>query len=977
MKNYPYFFVIVLLAVLVILQIPKEEATVSKSQSENQSAETETIVAQRMEINQEAKEPKEEQREKRVWTTEEKEEAKKAVKERKALRKKQKEGQEKLNWIPIYPGVIESVAEMGPNMPGEIFENGKPPGGMVKEMSIGPTNAIPTLSSDRMVVATETGGAWISEDLGENWYPIDDDWAWSRLSTVSQNPYNLNEYILGGPDSGLFRWDASNWDPNGTSNNSIEEIITHIPDDPWAHDHFDHVISVRHHQTIADRFFVLAAEPGDSYNVYVTLNGGDNFFKIFDGGGVVPHEIEVRGDQVFVATNAGIFSIERNPSGVWIDSFVCAAPSGTGLTEITVNQDNPNYVYCYFLSEEDNEYGRKDIHFSRTFNGTNIWQDPVSPIFNGVKTQPHDQALHVSNWPTGEHLVVFGQVEAFSDLVSATGYLDLEPVKRYLGHSDLQHILRKGSDLYVANDGGIFRYNIAQIQMGPEWPDPIPGEESLNLTFRSHQCNDVHSHPSEDKTFLTGIMHNGRHYKKGNFSDRIGGADGFQCSFKPDDPSIMYTAGQQGMISRHSGDPIESTYLGNNLDDLNEGLETRIFTHQNTPDALYHLGLHDLFVLADASSVNYGEDEWISALNIYPKMIRSYASEPYSINTPVYFIEKNDPIIHRLNFDPFVEETLDNDFSQLEYPVFFDIVAMSIDTKDRNRILAVSLLNTYEIIIDGTTAQWKKLERPNSYITLREIAISPINSGHLLLGTEVGLYESKDMGENWKPVLSIPAVRIDDICVRPDGHVKIATHGRGIWMGEFSDACGLDGVITGLFTMGKSWKTVYLNSPFDNDYYNFTWTAQPVGAKHSWIIGYGQQLNYTFASFGSYKICLTISDPNDPSCSRRMCKTVTLSNQIHFLNERKDTEDLAEGLSKELKVDLFPNPAIDEINLQLDEVVNGRISIFNVSGQLMKEMNINSQRMKIDLSELASGNYILILESENKLLAQEKFTVSH
>ncbi|MBL4642996.1 MAG: T9SS type A sorting domain-containing protein [Flavobacteriaceae bacterium] len=75
------------------------------------------------------------------------------------------------------------------------------------------------------------------------------------------------------------------------------------------------------------------------------------------------------------------------------------------------------------------------------------------------------------------------------------------------------------------------------------------------------------------------------------------------------------------------------------------------------------------------------------------------------------------------------------------------------------------------------------------------------------------------------------------------------------------------------------------------------------------------------------------------------------------------------GLSKEVKLDfaLYPNPSTDFLVVQLPSgSLKAEISVFDVSGRLLKTSSITSSANKIDVQDLSTGMYILKIQSEGK-----------
>jgi hypothetical protein len=81
-------------------------------------------------------------------------------------------------------------------------------------------------------------------------------------------------------------------------------------------------------------------------------------------------------------------------------------------------------------------------------------------------------------------------------------------------------------------------------------------------------------------------------------------------------------------------------------------------------------------------------------------------------------------------------------------------------------------------------------------------------------------------------------------------------------------------------------------------------------------------------------------------------------------------------LSASLKANLFPNPANEVLNVELNENFTGKIVVYDLSGRMIIEEIINETHFQLNISTLATGNYIYKLMKENTIFAQGKFVVT-
>jgi protein TonB len=71
---------------------------------------------------------------------------------------------------------------------------------------------------------------------------------------------------------------------------------------------------------------------------------------------------------------------------------------------------------------------------------------------------------------------------------------------------------------------------------------------------------------------------------------------------------------------------------------------------------------------------------------------------------------------------------------------------------------------------------------------------------------------------------------------------------------------------------------------------------------------------------------------------------------------------------QELKCNIYPNPAHDQINIKIeDQDIKVRFQIINAVGQIVANGQLNESIEQIDISELTNGIYILNLSTEDNL----------
>ncbi len=89
------------------------------------------------------------------------------------------------------------------------------------------------------------------------------------------------------------------------------------------------------------------------------------------------------------------------------------------------------------------------------------------------------------------------------------------------------------------------------------------------------------------------------------------------------------------------------------------------------------------------------------------------------------------------------------------------------------------------------------------------------------------------------------------------------------------------------------------------------------------------------------------------------------------------TTDCAVNIPGEYKensnIDIYPNPSDDIINIEIENINNATMEIYNVSGKLILSKAIDSRTEKVDVSGILTGMYILKVRQENNVRIEKLF----
>jgi len=194
-----------------------------------------------------------------------------------------------------------------------------------------------------------------------------------------------------------------------------------------------------------------------------------------------------------------------------------------------------------------------------------------------------------------------------------------------------------------------------------------------------------------------------------------------------------------------------------------------------------------------------------------------------------------------------------------------------------------------------------------------------------------------------------------------------------VWAGGYNNSqynggmwCLNSGAIFSRFSANK--KEVVKNSPV-------IYTDQSLGNPDSWEWDFGATAtpqtasgqgshSVTYTEYGYKTVTLTISKGTD---------------QYVFINNKAVFVNWATGIEPEEKIKqqyIYPNPASTEVYVKISEFEKGFIQVYNITGALMWQSNGITDDNRINISNLASGIYIVKIKDSNGSISSRKLTIS-
>ena len=326
--------------------------------------------------------------------------------------------------------------------------------------------------------------------------------------------------------------------------------------------------------------------------------------------------------------------------------------------------------------------------------------------------------------------------------------------------------------LLAGNDGGIARSRDG----GATWQAVRP--------LANTQFYEIGLHPTDPARFYGGTQDNGTLVSNGpdGWYEILGG-DGFYVIVDPVDPSVIYAEFQHGGLVRISSSgsrdatPSESGSEKRNW-------STPVAMDPNNHQVLYY-GTDRLYRTEDAT------ETWEQVSDV---LVREPSAELLGTISTIAIAPTNSDVIYAGTDDG-------NLWVSRDYAATWRLVSETLPQRWITRVV-VDPLDDHAAYVTYSGLRWRE-PQPHVFRTrdlgeswenitanlpeapVNALAVDPVDTSYLFVGTDVGAYVSTNGGASWEALASgMPAVSVYDMKIFYDGtsHLLVAgTHGRSMY----------------------------------------------------------------------------------------------------------------------------------------------------------------------------------------------------
>jgi photosystem II stability/assembly factor-like uncharacterized protein len=683
-----------------------------------------------------------------------------------------------------------------------------------------------------LYAATASGGVWKTENEGTTWIPLFDKQASTSIGDIALDPTNPDVIWVGTGEANIFRSSQSGsgvyksadggktWESAGLENTlTISRIIV----DP-QNSNTVYVAASGHEWT-----------KNKERGVYKTTDGGKSWDKILyidDLTGAIDLVMDPKDNQtLYAATWERIREKWNDPrveegyskNGIYktTDGGKNWEPVNNGLPPakyrgrigIDISASNPDVLYAFvdnyefsheFDSEETDSYGRpktgviKGATVFRSNNKGENWEQ-VSGLTEETKTYMERHSA-TYGW-------VFGQIRVDPNDENTIYTMGLglnvstdggKTFKRLRGMHGDHHGLWIDPDnsnyLVNTNDGGIY----ISYDKGKNWrsfTDRLPLVQFFNIGYDMDKPFHVYG-SIQDHGSRKGVvdLSRGKDQIPAVDFEYAPGGEGSTHAIDPTNPDIVYSAGFYGSMTRtdiskpyREGTRRIKPQVFENEPPLRGQWIAPFILSPHNPDIIY-LGMQYVFRSTDKG------DTWEK---ISPDLTYNDPKKLGDIPYQTIFALSESPKMYGLIYagtdDGRVHVTKDGgkNWTEVSKGLAKDKWISRI-VSSKYKLSLVYLTQNGKRDDEFTPYVWKSEDYGQTWKDISSnipigpvnvIREDPFNKNILYLGTDAGVFVSKNGGESWEVLGDLPSTYVHDLIIHPrDNVIVIATHGRGMWV---------------------------------------------------------------------------------------------------------------------------------------------------------------------------------------------------
>ncbi len=645
---------------------------------------------------------------------------------------------------------IENIKEIGPNSVA----------GRIRAFIIDWAN------TNRYLAAGVSGGLWESLDQGHSWTNLMPDGAFLNITGLTQSPFDPNTFYFstgeaagnsaGISGAGLFK---------STDGGYTFDLLPGTEVTP-----FFRTWRIVHSRTDTNTFYV--ASPS---GLFVSRDAG-KFMDQLLFESCTDIEIHSNGEMYVGTDGDGIFYSSDGSDGSFglVDQDL---PFEYGRVELAISEENKNVIVAALEDVEEGTLG--GIYYSQ--NKGQSWielRNPRETILNtSFAWYCHTLLVH----PEDPDFIIYGASDGAYTFDRGVQWQKLTDI-----HADIhsgQWNPENNLQVVMTSDGGLDRFE--------RYMDfDLAFYENLNNGINITQFYTGAVFPNGD--VIGGTQDNGTWFatKDGSNFDKIFGADGSYCAVNPQDSNDVYISYQRGNVYRlypFYNNP-SFNYISSIIQDSDDSqyFIAPFQLNKYNPSQLFHATRQRIWFSNDFGEFWSPLTEDISPYRVTP-FLKNDTTSLFIGGSGASFYRINNLETHfsgdEIDLSGSVPNAVTSAFLRelVPHPTEDALFAVFSSFSDEDRVWKIT-------DIFGESPIWHSVSGDlPEFVPANTIIVNPKNTDVMAVGTDFGLFTTRDAGDQWQLERDIPQTVIFQLTLHDDGTLNIFTHGRGIFSAKMRD----------------------------------------------------------------------------------------------------------------------------------------------------------------------------------------------
>jgi len=662
-------------------------------------------------------------------------------------------------------------------------------GARINKIAINPSD------ENEIYLAFARGGLFKTTDGGQNWESKFDLFTYLSVSHIEIDPNNPEILYIGTGDENISHYPGigngvyksinggDSWTNIGLSEG---RIISNI--------HIDRQNS----ELIYASAMGLPFNKNNDRGLYKSIDGGSNWDQVLflnDSTGVIDFVVAPNNPDIIYA--AGWTRIRNNSesriSGIenkihkstdggmtWIE-MENGLPFGPSMVRIGLEMfDEEGDIVFASVSQnipsDSCEGGGANFYgLYKTIDAGNDWQELQTFGDNGIPCDIQGGfawyfgKLAVN--PNDQNDISIPGVHYYRTRDNGQNWIELDENDDFWVHVDFHDVVYYDDNIYVATDGGAYKYN------------DLTGWSDIE-NIHTNQVYRVAFNPHNPDRYYAGLQDNGTvggSAADPNSYDRLFGGDGFQTVFHPNEPNQVYAETQNGTIWKSTDGEF------GNFNRFTDGLQGN--ANWNMP----YLG-NSVYLLAGRNRIYrslHEIEEWtpisdvlvdtLNSGNHFEHNITALSQSKLDLNV-IYAGTSDGWVWNTQDFDENYEKIIDG------LPRRWVSAIVASETEVGRVFMSMTGYKSSDFSphiyrSENYGQDWVNISGDLPNIAINDILVPKgFDDQVIFIANEAGVYFSKNAGENWERLgENFPYIQTLDMVINPVLNQLVAgTYGRGI-----------------------------------------------------------------------------------------------------------------------------------------------------------------------------------------------------